>query len=67
MNKKSYIKPVVTQTIILPQCGMMVGSNDYEENTSDTSELPEGTELRAPRRPNHDVWSWDEEEESQEL
>ena len=48
MNKKSYIKPVVAQTIILPQCGMMVGSNDYEENTSDTSELPEGTELRAP-------------------
>ena len=24
MNKKSYIKPVVAQTIILPQCGMMV-------------------------------------------
>ena len=41
---------------------MMVGSNDYEENTSETPEHEDGTELRSPRRRQQDIWSWEDEE-----
>lgn len=63
MKQTRYIKPVVAQTVILPQCRMMVGSNDYEENTSETPVHEDGTELRSPRRRQQDIWSWEDEEE----
>lgn len=34
MNKKSYIKPIISETIILLQSGMMEGS--FKQGTGDT-------------------------------
>lgn len=62
MKYKEYQRPLICQFALTTQCGMMQGSNTYEQPTE--GELPDDSELQSNHNTGiHTTWDdWDDEE-----